>query len=214
MILTRYGENGVRIKFGDAINLETHEKVRQCYFFLKAIHLPEITDITPAFTACLIHFDTRKTSFTKLAELLSEREPDMALAPVSEPAVHEIAVRYGGVHGLDMSFVCAHCGLTEDEVITIHTAELYTVFTVGFIPGFPYLGVLDRRLNTPRLETPRVRVPKGSVGIAQRQTGIYPFQSPGGWRIIGQTETNLFDAKKEPYSLMQIGDKVRFIQEW
>jgi KipI family sensor histidine kinase inhibitor len=137
----------------------------------------------------------------------------MTSAAVPEPSVHEITVRYGGVHGLDMSFVCAHCGLTEDEVVTIHAAELYTVFTVGFIPGFPYLGVLDRRLNTPRLETPRVRVPKGSVGIAQRQTGIYPFQSPGGWRIIGQTETSLFDAKKEPYSLMQIGDKVRFIKE-
>jgi KipI family sensor histidine kinase inhibitor len=213
MILTRYGENGVRIKFGDAINLETHEKVRQCYFFLKEMRLPDIIDITPAFTACLIHFDTRKTSFTKLAEMLSEREFDMASAAVPEPSVHEITVRYGGVHGLDMSFVCAHCGLTEDEVVTIHAAELYTVFTVGFIPGFPYLGVLDQRLNTPRLETPRVRVPKGSVGIAQRQTGIYPFQSPGGWRIIGQTETSLFDAKKEPYSLMQIGDKVRFIQE-
>ena len=85
MILTRYGENGVRIKFGDAINLETHEKVRQCYFFLKEMRLPDIIDITPAFTACLIHFDTRKTSFTKLAEMLSEREFDMASAAVPEP---------------------------------------------------------------------------------------------------------------------------------
>lgn len=212
MNLTRYGENGLRMKFGDAITLETHEKVRRCYFFLKELRLPDIIDIIPAFTACLIHFDTRSTSFTKLARILSERALDMASAAVPEPCVHEIAVRYGGIHGLDMPFVSAHCGLNEDEVVAIHMAETYTVFTVGFIPGFPYMGVLDGRLNTPRLETPRVRVPRGSVGIAQRQTGIYPFQSPGGWRIIGQTETGLFDDKKEPYSLMQIGDKVRFIK--
>jgi inhibitor of KinA len=213
MNLTRYGECGIRIKFGDAIDLETHEKVRRCYFFLRFLCLPDIIDITPAFTACLIHFDPRKTSFMELAERLSERETDMASAAVPEPLTHEIAVRYGTDDGPDMSFVCAHCGLTEDEVVSIHTAELYTVFTVGFTPGFPYLGVLDRRLNVPRLETPRVRVPRGSVGLAQRQTGIYPFVSPGGWRIIGRTEASLFNDKKYPYSLVQIGDKVRFIKE-
>jgi len=83
---------------------------------------------------------------------------------------------------------------------------------VGFMPGFPYLGILDRRLYVPRLETPRLRVPEGSVGLAQLQTGIYPFESPAGWRIIGRTDKKLFDYNNEPYSLFQIGDEVRFIR--
>jgi inhibitor of KinA len=210
MNLSRFGENGVRILFGDTITLDIHEKVRRCYFFLKALRLPEIIDITPSFTACLIHFDSRRTSFSKLEELLSAGESAMGAAVLPDPAVHDIPVHYGGAHGPDMSFVCTHTGLSETEVIKIHTAHPYTVFTVGFIPGFPYMGILDRRLHAPRLETPRVRVPKGSVGIAQLQTGVYPFESPAGWQIIGQTEARLFNDREAPYSLMQIGDLVRF----
>jgi len=108
--------------------------------------------------------------------------------------------------------VAGHCHLRPEEVIARHTGELYTVYTVGFTPGFPYLGTLDAAIAAPRLETPRTRIPAGSVGIAQRQTGIYPFESPAGWQIIGRTDASLFDTKHPPYSLMQIGDKVRFYE--
>jgi inhibitor of KinA len=111
-----------------------------------------------------------------------------------------------------MDFVRSHTGLPEDEIIDIHTGVEYTVYAVGFVPGFPYLGTLDPRLNVPRLETPRIRIPGGSVGIAQRQTGIYPFPSPAGWRIIGRTDLSLFDPQKEPHSLLHIGDRVKFIR--
>jgi len=126
------------------------------------------------------------------------------------PQQHDIPVRYGGDNGPDLSFVARHCGLDAAEVISRHCAELYTVYTVGFTPGFPYLGTLAAAIAAPRLETPRTRVPAGSVGIAQRQTGIYPFASPAGWQIIGRTATRLFDTGRPPFSLMQIGDKVRF----
>jgi KipI family sensor histidine kinase inhibitor len=106
----------------------------------------------------------------------------------------------------------SHTGLSEDEIIEVHTAVTYKVFAVGFMPGFPYLGILDQRLYVPRLETPRLRVPEGSVGLAQLQTGIYPFESPAGWRIIGRTDKKLFDYNKDPYSIFRIGDKVRFIR--
>jgi KipI family sensor histidine kinase inhibitor len=111
-----------------------------------------------------------------------------------------------------MRFVSEYTGLTEEEVIEIHTSSAYTVFMVGFLPGFPYLGPLDKRLYVPRLETPKMKTLEGSVGLAQFQTGIYPFESPSGWRIIGKTSVRLFDPLRQPYSIFQIGDTVRFVR--
>jgi len=143
---------------------------------------------------------------------LHERHDELESIEVPEPHHHDIPVMYGGEYGPDMEFVTSYSGLTEEEVIEVHTGTIYTVFAVGFMPGFPYLGPLDKRLYSPRLETPRLKVPEGSVGIAQLQTGIYPFESPAGWRIIGKTHVPLFDYRKPPYSLMHIGDMVEFVR--
>ena len=113
--------------------------------------------------------------------------------------------------GPDLDFVSRHCGLTQAEVIALHSAGEYPVYMMGFTPGFPYLGGMDRRLACPRLETPRTRIPAGSVGIAGEQTGIYPLESPGGWRIIGRTPLRLFDLQREPPCLLAPGDMVRFV---
>ena len=212
MNISRYGEEGIRILFGEKIDLEIHEKVRRYYFFLKSLQLKEITDIIPSFRSCLILFDRKKTSYDALAAFLQERESLLAHIDIPNPKTCEVPVEYGGENGFDIDFVASHTGLSEDEIIEIHSSVTYEVFAVGFLPGFPYLGILDQRLYVPRLETPRVRVPEGSVGLAQLQTGIYPFESPAGWRIIGRTNKKLFDYDKEPYSIFQIGDKVRFIR--
>jgi KipI family sensor histidine kinase inhibitor len=143
---------------------------------------------------------------------LRDKEFFIAHIDIPEPKTYEVPVEYGGGSGFDIDFVASHTGLSEDEIIEIHTSVTYKVFAVGFMPGFPYLGILDQRLYVPRLETPRLKVPEGSVGLAQLQTGIYPFESPAGWRIIGRTNKKLFDYNKEPYSVFQIGDKVRFIR--
>lgn len=211
MKLSRFGEDGIRILFGENIDLEVHEKVRNFYFYMKLMDLREIIDLTPSFRSCLIHFDTERTSFARLSSLLREKEED-ALRPgnTPEPVLQEIPVHYGGKDALDMKIVCKQTGLAEPEVIAIHSNVIYTVFAVGFIPGFPYLGTLDQRIRVPRLETPRTRINAGSVGIAQGQTGVYPFPSPAGWRIIGRTDVRFFHHEKEPYSLLQIGDKVKF----
>jgi len=212
MNLSRYGEDGIRVLFGDVIDLDVHEKVRRFYYFIRSLQRPEIIDLIPSFRSCLIHFDLRRTTYEKLSSLILDaqrEEPSLRALPA--PATHEIPVHYGGEYGLDMAFVCTHTGLTTDEVIDIHTGVEYTVYAVGFVPGFPYLGTLDARLDMPRLETPRIRIPGGSVGIAQLQTGIYPFESPAGWQIIGRTDVRLFNPEKEPYSLLQIGDRVKFI---
>lgn len=210
--ISRFGEDGIRILFGETIDLEVHEKVRNFYFYLQSLDLREIIDLTPSFRSCLIHFDTGRTSFVRLSELLREKEAE-ALLPgnTPDPVRHEIPVHYGGPDALDMKVVCKQTGLAEQDVIAIHSEVIYTVFAVGFIPGFPYLGTLDQRIHVPRLETPRTRIPAGSVGIAQGQTGVYPFPSPAGWRIIGRTDVRFFHSGKEPYSLLQIGDKVKFI---
>lgn len=208
---TRYGEDGIRIVFGNAINADVHEKVRQYYFFLKSLHLQEIIDIIPSFVSCIIYFNSELTGFHALVARLQEREGDLATIEIPAPVTQTIPVMYGGQYGPDMEFACSYTGLTVDEVIEIHASTIYTVFAVGFLPGFPYMGTLDKRLFVPRLETPRLKVNEGSVGIAQFQTGIYPFESPGGWRIIGKTDVKLFDYTEAPYSLLNIGDRVRFV---
>jgi KipI family sensor histidine kinase inhibitor len=123
----------------------------------------------------------------------------------------EIPVQYGGDHGPDLQAVAQAHGLTPEDVIRIHSQRDYLVYMMGFTPGFPYLGEMDPQLATPRLSTPRSRVPAGSVGIAGEQTGIYPVDSPGGWRIIGWTAQRLFDPDRQPPFLLAPGDVVRFV---
>jgi inhibitor of KinA len=212
MIIQRYAENALRIIFGSQIDMEVHEKVRRAFFLLVSLLRHDIIEIIPSFCSCLVIYEDDLTSYETLAELLKERLADLSAVEMPPPQVHDITVHYGGDDGPDLSFVAKHCQLSVSEVIERHCAEIYTVFTVGFTPGFPYLGTLDERIAVPRLETPRTRIPAGSVGIAQRQTGIYPFESPAGWQIIGRTDIRLFDPARPPYSLMQIGDKVRFIE--
>ncbi|MEM0514493.1 5-oxoprolinase subunit PxpB [Pseudoalteromonas sp. YIC-827] len=130
----------------------------------------------------------------------------------SQSQFHEIKVQYGGKYGLDLASVAKSCGLSEREVINIHTSGLYTVDFIGFQPGFAYISGLDSRLQLPRLATPRTLVPKGSVAIAADKTAVYPANSPGGWHIIGHTEQTLFDPSKQPPALFAPGDTLRFVE--
>lgn len=125
----------------------------------------------------------------------------------------EIPVQYGGEFGEDLHEVASYHNTTAEEIIRRHTASTYTVFMMGFQPGFPYLGGLPENLHTPRKAVPRTRVPAGSVGIGGSQTGVYPFASPGGWQLLGRTEMPLFNLQQTPPVLLQAGDHVRFIVE-
>ena len=133
------------------------------------------------------------------------------MANVVNSRTVEIPTLYGGENGPDLSFVAEHNGLTVEEVVRIHSSRDYPVYMMGFTPGFPYLGGMDGRIAAPRLNSPRTNVPAGSVGIAGEQTGIYPMESPGGWQIIGRTETTLFDPNHEKPFLLAPGDQVRFV---
>ncbi|HUJ90892.1 MAG TPA: allophanate hydrolase subunit 1, partial [Syntrophorhabdales bacterium] len=179
MRIEPYGENGIRILFGDRIDVDILQQVRTYYSFLKSLDLHGIVEIIPSFVTCFVIFDPRVTSYETLLPAIEKG--DGWIPELAPPGLYEIPVMYGGEYGSDLEFVCEYCGLTEDEVIELHTASVYSVFAMGFLPGFPYLGTLDKRLFTPRLETPRLKVPEGSVGVAQLQTGVYPFESPSGW---------------------------------
>ena len=123
----------------------------------------------------------------------------------------EIPALYGGEYGPDLEFVADHSGLSQEEVVRVHAGMDYLVYGMGFTPGFAYLGGMSERIATPRLQTPRTLIPAGSVGIAERQTGVYPIASPGGWRLIGRTPVQLFDAGRDPPVLAGPGDYVRFV---
>jgi KipI family sensor histidine kinase inhibitor len=127
------------------------------------------------------------------------------------PKIVEVPVVYGGNRGPDLEWVASYHHLSQEEVIRHHSLPTYKVYMIGFTPGYPYLGEVSEAIATPRRQTPRTVVPQGSVAIAQRQTGIYPVQSPGGWHILGWTPLKLFDAEKWPPTLLEMGDLVKFI---
>jgi inhibitor of KinA len=171
-----------------------------------------IRDVVPGYCTVGIHFDPLQTDLASLEQAI-EREGaalDRVEWPGDRPVV-EIPVVYGGPGGPDLESVASASGCSPDEVIARHTARTYRVYMLGFVPGFAYMGRVDSSIAAPRRRVPRERVPAGSVGIAGEQTGVYPIESPGGWQLIGHTDARMFDASREPASLLSAGDLVRFV---
>jgi KipI family sensor histidine kinase inhibitor len=171
-----------------------------------------LRDLVPAYASLGVFFDLNSIDADAVQDWLQTqcRETIDALATSTSRLV-EIPVCYGGSHGEDLDAAAAKLSIAPVELVTRHSAGVYTVAMIGFAPGFPYLTGLDPALALPRLATPRTRVPAGSVAIGGAQTGVYPNESPGGWRLIGRTPLQLFDAGRDPPSLLSAGDRVRFI---
>jgi inhibitor of KinA len=178
---------------------------------LAAEPIAGVRDIVPGYRSVAVYFDPLRTDRQQLAGAL-ERLAARTLQHETERRVPmEIPVCYGGECGPDLPAVAAFAGLAEADVVALHAGATYQVMMLGFTPGFAYMGVVDARIAAPRLETPRPRVARGSVGIAQEQTGIYPSDTPGGWRLIGRTPVRPFDlARPDPF-LFRPGDQVRFV---
>ena len=205
------GDRAILAEYGDAIDERVNEKVRAVTELLRQSTVKGIDLILPAYRSIGICFDPLVISVADIEKLLVNLESGLDSATIPEARTVEIPVCYGGDYGPDIDFVAEHNGIDPEEVILLHSAAPYRIFTIGFAPGFFYLGGLDPRLHTPRMKTPRAMVPAGSVGIAETQTGAYPIDSPGGWRIIGRTPLRLFDASRPEPFFYQAGDSIRFM---
>jgi inhibitor of KinA len=168
-----------------------------------------LKDVVPGYISVYLEFDPEALSLPDLEATLARLAGSPQ--PPSRSRLVRVPVRYGDGWGPDLAAVAEASGLPEAEVVRLHLRPTYEVAFIGFTPGFPFLAGLDERLATPRLAVPRRRVPRGSVGIAGGQTGIYPVDSPGGWRIIGRTALPLYDPRLPEPVLIRAGDRVQFV---
>jgi KipI family sensor histidine kinase inhibitor len=205
------GDAALVVEFGDKIDPAINRLVHALACALADNPLPGLGEAVPSYRSLLVHYNPLSLSYAEVESFVSQALGRCEDAPLPEPRLVEVPTIYGGERGPDIGFVAEQNGLAIADVIRLHSGATYTVYMLGFTPGFPYLGGLPDALITPRLETPRQRVPAGSVGIAGAQTGVYPLATPGGWRLIGWTPVVLFDPARTPPALLQPGDRVRFV---
>ena len=211
--LLAMGDSALLVKFGEEIDPVINQRVHQLDALLRTDRMAGVIETVPAYATLLLHYDPLILPYAQVSKWvnieLAKVRPDIH----RKPRRIEVPVRYGGEHGLDLDFIASLHHISKEEIISLHTGREYTVYMMGFTPGFAYMGKLDDRLATSRLETPRIRVAAGSVGIAGSQTGIYPIDSPGGWRLIGRTSLPLFDLASDMPFLFSPGDIVQFVNE-
>lgn len=201
------------LHLGDRIDPGTNGRVHALAARIRAERPVWLRDLVPAYASLGVFFDPETIEPDAVRTRLLHEASQAAEAPLAagNQRIVEISVAYGGEYGPDLASAAAELGMSIDEFVRRHSAGEYVVGMIGFAPGFPYLLGLDPALALPRLATPRTRVPAGSVGIGGAQTGIYPRESPGGWRLIGRTSRVLFDASRDPPALLGPGDRVRFV---
>ncbi len=204
------GDSAFIIQVGDSISEENHSNVMGLKRMIEASGQRGIIEVVPAYCDLVVHYDPSVIQYVELLQLLKSCEAGMEFNHQPDGEIVEIPVRYGGEMAMDLEELAIEKGMSPQEICEIHSGQQYRVYMIGFMPGFAYLGGLDQRLHAERLKTPRIRIPAGSVGIAGSQTGIYPLDSPGGWRIIGRTPVRLFDPVfGEPF-LLKAGDIIKF----
>lgn len=204
------GDSCAAVQFEAAIDASVNARCIALAASLEARALAGIRDVVATYNAVTIHFDPLQTDERTLYVALESAARNDAITPQLDARTVEIAVNYGGEHGPDLAVVAEFAKCSEAEVVRLHTSILYRVYMLGFLPGFAYMGSVDARIAMPRLDAPRLHVQAGSVGIAGAQTGIYPFDSPGGWRIVGRTSAKPFDSSRAEPFLLKAGDHVKF----
>lgn len=207
MDIKRYSENSVTVYLGDEISEDTNKKLVHLKNELEEMEIDGISEIVISYTSLIIYYDMLKTNGKNVEDILRKVDLDKLEKQSFEYNLVEIPVCYGGEFGPDLELFDDN-GLSPEEVIKLHSDTEYLVYMLGFMPGFPYLGGLDERLFKARLDNPRTSIPAGSVGIGGKQTGMYPFTSPGGWNLLGRTPIPLFDEKREPQILYEAGDRI------
>ena len=211
MKILEAGDSALLLELDEVINVSVNAQAIAIAATMRRAGLPGIRDVVSTYRSVAVHFDPLSIDVEKVRATL-RRSADAPPA-LSEGKTVVIPVQYGGEMGPDLSDVATFAGFSPDEVVARHTAGRYRVFMLGFLPGFAYMGTVDESIAMPRHASPRLKVPAGSVGIAGRQTGIYPRDSPGGWRLIGRTPVALFNPHRVPSALVAPGDTVRFVRD-
>lgn len=205
------GDTSLTAEFGNEISKEINAQIRAYNIALESSGIPGIVETVPTYRSLMIHYDPGVIPYRDLVKRLKELLGRIDQVEIPPSDVLEIPVLYGGEEmGPDLKFVAEHAGISEEEVIRIHTSVEYLIYMLGFTPGFTYLGGMDKKIETPRLKQPRVRIPAGSVGIAGGQTGVYPIDSPGGWQLIGRTPVKMYDPNRETPILPKAGQYIKF----
>lgn len=207
MEVVPFGGRALRVRLGAEVDPGLLGRVLRLDQWVR--RLPGVVETVPAYATLVVHFDPQAVSADALARRIREAPAESGAAP--EGRVHEVPVVYGGAFGPDLPEVARWSGLSERQVVELHTGTEYLVYMLGFSPGFAYMGIVPERIAAPRLPEPRPRVPAGSVAVAGRQTGVYPSPTPGGWRILGRTPLEVFDPAADPPALFDVGDRVRFV---
>jgi len=203
-------DQSLLIYFGEKITIKAHEQVRKLLHLLEVEPIAGVRNLHPAYCSLLVKFEGLKWEHQELETELRKYLGRLEKVKLPEPREVGIPVCYGEEYGPDLDEVAGLHKTTPEQVIKLHSSASYLVYFLGFVPGFAYLGELPKELVTPRLATPRKKVPAGSVGIAGNQTGVYPFETPGGWRLLGRTPVSMFRTDREGLSFLSIGDRVRF----
>lgn len=217
------GESGILVEFGNKIHPDIHRKTKALTDYLDAQPFQGMVECVSAFSSVAVFYDPIKVknlqtncaekeqlSYKIVKSMLQEILLTLDHSDNNKPRIVEIPVCYGGEFGPDLEYVAEYNKITVDEVIKIHLNGEYLVYMIGFAPGFPYLGGMSEKISAPRRKSPRMLIPKGSVGIAGMQTGVYPIGTPGGWQLIGRTPLELFRPNECPPSLLKSGDIVKF----
>lgn len=213
------GENALTIEFGNEISVERNRRVIALDKFLSAKPFAGLVEIVPAYASLTVFFDIFEvkknfpqfpTAFEAAEKIVSDALKSVKTGKKEVSRIIEVPVNFDEESSPDLKFVAEINDLKPEKVIEIFLSREYRVFMLGFLPGFAYMGEIAAEIAAPRKATPRTKIPAGSVGIAGRQTGIYPFESPGGWQIIGRTDLRLFMPENEIPTLFQTGDSVRF----
>lgn len=204
------GDSCLVAEFGTTVDRALNAKVQALKNALAKSGLKGIVELVPTYRSLAVYYDPCLLGRESLKGRIESLCENLGEAGSEVGRVVTIPVCYGGDYGPDLENVCTHTGLPKEEVIARHTGRDTYCFMLGFTPGFAYLGGMDESLATPRLENPRTVIPAGSVGIAGKQTGIYPIDSPGGWQLIGRTPLAVFDPLRNPPTLVEAGDWVRF----
>ena len=203
-------DQALLVYLGEGIGLSAHERVLKLLRLLQKEPPDWLRNLQPAYTSLMVTFDACRVDHAEVEATLRKFADRAAATRPPKPRTVEIPVCYGGEFGPDLDDVAKVLGLNPLEFIQLHASCTYHAYFLGFAPGFAYLGDVPEEIVVPRLQIPRKTVPAGSVGIAGRQTAVYPFATPGGWILIGRTPLTMFRSDRKPMELVSMGDQVRF----